>query len=74
MSYMHGWRGGLVGSSLGASFGRLRRLSADLPRKNRWTIAEHAGDATPDEMQHLLGGPGVVWAHSAAALRRSPRT
>jgi SRSO17 transposase len=34
-------------------------LLADLPRKNRWTIAEHAGDATPDGMQHLLGR--AVW-------------
>jgi hypothetical protein len=25
-------------------------LLADLPRKNCWTIAEHAGDATPDGM------------------------
>jgi SRSO17 transposase len=30
-------------------------LLADLPRKNCWTIAEHAGDASPDGMQHLLG-------------------
>jgi SRSO17 transposase len=30
-------------------------LLAGLPRKNCWTIAEHAGDATPDGMQHLLG-------------------
>ncbi|MFH9941279.1 IS701 family transposase [Streptomyces murinus] len=30
-------------------------LMADLPRKNCWTIAEHAGDATPDGLQHLLG-------------------
>ena len=29
-------------------------LLATLPRKNCWTIAEHAGDATPDGMQHLL--------------------
>jgi SRSO17 transposase len=29
-------------------------LMAGLPRKNCWTIAEHAGDATPDGMQHLL--------------------
>ena len=29
-------------------------LLAGLPRKNCWTIAEHAGDATPDGMQHLL--------------------
>ncbi|MFD5113021.1 IS701 family transposase [Streptomyces sp. NPDC058391] len=32
----------------------LGRLS-DLPRKNRWSIAEWAGEATPDGMQHLLG-------------------
>ena len=31
-------------------------LLADLPRKNCWTIAEHAGDATPDGMQQLLAG------------------
>jgi SRSO17 transposase len=30
-------------------------LLAPLPRKNCWTIAEHAGDATPDGMQDLLG-------------------
>jgi SRSO17 transposase len=29
-------------------------LLAELPRKNCWTIAEHAGDATPDGMQYLL--------------------
>jgi SRSO17 transposase len=29
-------------------------LLAGLPRKNCWTIAEHAGDTTPDGMQHLL--------------------
>jgi SRSO17 transposase len=29
-------------------------LIAGLPRKNCWTIAEHAGDASPDGMQHLL--------------------
>jgi SRSO17 transposase len=29
-------------------------LLADLPRKNCWTIAEQAGDATPDGMQYLL--------------------
>jgi SRSO17 transposase len=29
-------------------------LIAGLPRKNCWTIAEHAGDVTPDGMQHLL--------------------
>lgn len=30
------------------------RLS-DLPRKNCWSIAEWAGEASPDGMQHLLG-------------------
>lgn len=30
-------------------------LLAELPRKNCWTIAEHAGHRTPDRLQHLLG-------------------
>ena len=34
-------------------------LLADLPRKNCWSIAEHAGDATPDGMQYLL--ERAVW-------------
>ena len=42
---------------------RVRRfvlgLLADLPRKNCWTIAEHAGEATPDGMQHLV--ERAVW-------------
>src|SRR3954451_4001286 len=33
----------------------VRGLLADLPRKNCWTIAEWAGEASPDGMQHLLG-------------------
>ena len=37
---------------------RVRRLVlgllSDLPRKNCWTIAEWAGESTPDAMQHLL--------------------
>jgi SRSO17 transposase len=57
-----GWSAGV--DELAGRFGRIecrRRvrgfvlgLLADLPRKNCWTIAEHAGDATPDGMQHLL--------------------
>ena len=39
--------------------GFLLSLLADLPRKNCWTIAEHAGEATPDGMQHLLSR--AVW-------------
>jgi SRSO17 transposase len=41
----------------------VRGLLADLPRKNCWTIAEHAGQATPDGMQHLLAG--AVWDEHA---------
>ena len=29
-------------------------LISDLPRKNCWVLAEHAGDGTPDKMQRLL--------------------
>ena len=36
-------------------------LLADLPRKNCWTLAEHAGQASPDGLQHLLAG--AVWDH-----------
>jgi hypothetical protein len=32
----------------------VRGLLSDLPRKNCWTIAEHAGDPSPEGMQHLL--------------------
>ncbi|HJT90595.1 MAG TPA: IS701 family transposase [Mycobacterium sp.] len=32
----------------------LRGLLSDLPRKNCWTLAEYAGDKTPDRMQRLL--------------------
>ena len=39
----------------------VRGLLADLPRKNCWTIAEHAGDPSPDGMQHLLAR--AVWDH-----------
>ena len=39
-------------------------LMSDLPRKNGWTIAEHAGDRTPDRTQRLLNH--AVWDHDAA--------
>src|SRR6266508_7006233 len=67
------WRAGLD-ELLGRVAGRFARveprrharafvlgLLADLPRKNCWTLAEHAGLATPDGMQHLLAG--AVWDH-----------
>ena len=44
-------------------------LLAELPRKNCWTIAEHAGDAGPDGMQHLLAR--AVW--DADAVRDDVR-
>jgi SRSO17 transposase len=67
------WRAGLD-ELLGRVAGRFPRveprrrarafvlgLLAELPRKNCWTIAEHAGDASPDGMQHLLAR--AVWDH-----------
>lgn len=39
-------------------------LISDLPRKNAWTLAEHAGDTTPDRMQRLLNH--AVWDHEQA--------
>lgn len=39
-------------------------LMSDLPRKNGWTIAEHAGDLTPDRSQRLLNH--AVWDADAA--------
>jgi SRSO17 transposase len=32
----------------------VRALLADLPRKNCWSVAEHAGDADPYGVQHFL--------------------
>lgn len=37
----------------------LKGLLAELPRKNCWTIAEHAGHASPDRLQFLL--ERAVW-------------
>jgi SRSO17 transposase len=42
---------------------------ADLPRKNCWTIAVHAGDSAPDGMQDLLSR--AVW--DADAVRDDVR-
>jgi SRSO17 transposase len=39
-------------------------LMSDLPRKNGWTIAEHAGDLCPDPTQRLLNH--AVWDHVEA--------
>ena len=29
-------------------------LASEMPKRNGWTIAEHAGDRTPDRTQRLL--------------------
>ena len=39
-------------------------LMSDLPRKNGWTFAEHAGDRTPDRTQRLLNH--AVWDQDRA--------
>jgi SRSO17 transposase len=39
-------------------------LMSDLPRKNGWSIAEHAGDLSPDPTQRLLNH--AVWDHDQA--------
>jgi SRSO17 transposase len=41
----------------------VRGLLAPLPRKNCWTLAEHAGDPGPDGMQDLL--TRVKWDDAA---------
>lgn len=54
----------------------LTGLLAELPRKNCWTIAEHAGHASPDRLQFLLERAvwderelrGIVAAQAVAAL------
>jgi AcrR family transcriptional regulator len=52
-------------------------LLAELPRKNCWTIAEHAGDRTPDGMQHLTPRKEEVirrlLAHHAEQARQAAR-
>jgi len=47
----------------------VRALMSDLPRKNCWTIAEHAGHATPGRMQHLLGDAKWDTMAAMAAVR-----
>jgi SRSO17 transposase len=47
----------------------VRALMSDLPRKNCWSIAEHAGDATPGRMQHLLNAAKWDTMGAMAAVR-----
>jgi hypothetical protein len=52
-------------------------LLSDLPRKNCWTLAEYAGDATPDRMQRLLDracwDTMAAMGNRARLRRRAPR-
>jgi DDE superfamily endonuclease len=48
----------------------VRGLLADLPPKSCWTIAEHAGDATPAGMQPLLAR--AVWTPTPCAMTCAP--
>jgi SRSO17 transposase len=42
----------------------LTAVAGDLVRRNGWSVAEHAGDATPDKMQRLLNR--ATWDTAAA--------
>ncbi|OZM76661.1 hypothetical protein CFP66_39815 [Pseudonocardia sp. MH-G8] len=48
----------------------LRGMLAELPRKTCWSIAEHAGETSPDGMQHLLNRACWDTEGVAADLRR----
>jgi SRSO17 transposase len=66
-----GWDAGLraLTDGLGSLFNRpepkatfglmVRALLADVPKKNSWGLAEHAGMSTPRPFEHLLDG--AVW-------------
>src|SRR5262245_55769764 len=58
----------------------LRGLLSPVERKNGWQLAEQAGEATPDGMQHLLARPtgmptrcgmtsGGTWSSTSAPSR-----
>jgi hypothetical protein len=79
-----GWPAGVdeLLERIACRFGRIERrrrvrgfllgLLTDLPRKNCWTLAEHAGDATPDGMQHLLAR--AVWNPDGECARTCATT
>jgi hypothetical protein len=62
--------------------GKYAALMSDLPRRNGWTLAERAGDRTPDRMQRLLsravwdtaGAMKVVRRLAVAGLDQAART
>jgi SRSO17 transposase len=44
-------------------------LVSDLPKRNGWTLAERAGDRTPDRMQRLLNRAGWDTFAAMAVVR-----
>ncbi len=56
-------------------------LVSELPRRNGWTIAQHAGDRSPDRMQRLLNraswdtlaAMGVIRRFAASGLAEAAR-
>ena len=45
-------------------------LASELPRRNGWTTAEHAGDRSPDRMQRLLNRASWDAAAAMSEVRR----
>ena len=45
-------------------------LASDLPKRNGWTMAEHAGDLSPDRMQRLLNRASWDAAAAMSQVRR----
>lgn len=49
-------------------------LLSDLPRKNCWTIAEWAGESTPDGMQHLHDDRAVLVVDETGDVKKGTGT
>jgi len=45
-------------------------LASELPKRNGWTTAEHAGDRSPDRMQRLLNRASWDAAAAMSEVRR----
>jgi len=69
MSCWVGWGGRSAGEPRLQAGTYVDGLLSDAPRKNGWSLAERAGDRTPDKMQRLLGH--AVWdEHEAMGIVR----
>jgi hypothetical protein len=65
------WRASSGGLSRGLERGRTWGVLAPLASKNGWTLAEAAGDATPDGMQRSLKRAG--WDADGIGIRDDVR-